>query len=52
MQHFIFHVKKINILRGGNLAMVNDKYAWQTRTFSLWANTGFKGVLFAVPSAG
>lgn len=32
--------------------MGDTSYSWQTKTFGLWANTGFKGVLYAVPSSG
>lgn len=32
--------------------MAEDKYAWQQKSFPLWADTGFNGVLWASPSAG
>ena len=32
--------------------MTENKYAWQDKTFQLWANTGFRGTLYAVTSAG
>lgn len=32
--------------------MGDSSYAWQSKTFGLWSKTGFKGVLYAVPSSG